>query len=104
METFYLGKKDDEGVTQKLYSFELLDCGVTVRVIKVPPRTSQDLEIQVARSLWANLVADGFKRIDVRVAIAASARMNDERQRRNNESAVRMGSVLYGGWHQYPED
>lgn len=89
METFYLGKSDDKGVTQKLFSFELLERGVIVRVTEVPPRSSQDLEIQVARSLWADLVSDGFKRIDVRVAIAASARMNYERQRRNDESAIR---------------
>ena len=104
MEIFYLGQKDDQGTTRKIFAFELVEEGEKVKVTEVPPRNSEVLGIQTARSCWKKLVADGFRRSEKRVAIAVSARINDELK--NAKGGVKIGSIKYGyiGTKTRPDD
>ena len=90
MKSFYLGQKDESGATQKIYCFELLENNV--KVTEVPPRSSQNISVNQARDIWKELISQGFIRIDEKVAIAASARMNQERY---DKPGIKMGST----WH-----
>ena len=94
MEIFYLGKKDDQGTTRKLFAFELVEGLEKVKVTEVPPRNSEILSIQTARSRWRDLIADGFTTIDELVAIAVSGRINEERK--NAKGGIKLGSAKYG--------
>ena len=75
-----MGKKNDEGITVKVICFELQKDSELVQIIEIPPRKLEDVTIEVARTRWKKLVEEGYSRIDKRVAIAFSARINEKEE------------------------
>jgi hypothetical protein len=92
MSTFYLGKKHANGRIFEIVEFEIKD--EVAFVTSVPGRERHRLDIQLARNIWRELTGKGFVKIDVRVAIATSARIaSHEAGLRDNPKRT---SLIYG--------
>ena len=79
----YLGLKDESGKLIELISFsgKINGDGKTMEVLFLPSRDKKNIDILEARSFWQDKTKQGFSKIDSKLAIAFSAKLNAEKER-----------------------
>ncbi len=80
---YYLGLKDESGKLIELISFsgKINGDGKTMEVFFLPSRDKKDIDILEARSFWQDKIKKGFSKIDSKLAIAFSAKLNTNKER-----------------------
>ncbi len=80
---YYLGLKDGSGKLIELISFsgQISANGKTIELFFLPSRDRKNLDILEARSFWREKTKQGFSKIDSKLAIAFSAKLNTSEEK-----------------------